>query len=78
MESHRFVQPRVFQPEYPYIDQRFVHAGLRDEGVFFGERDDQGDPLPEFIGARAQDLADLMPGLLDTTSVCAKPRSIRY
>jgi Fic/DOC family len=66
MESHRFVQPRVFQPEYPYIDQRLVHAGLRDEGVFFGERDDQGDPLPEFIGARAQDLADLMHSLLDT------------
>jgi len=47
-------------------DRRFVRAGLRTEGVFLGERDDQGDPLPEFIGARAQDLEDLMRGLLDT------------
>ena len=41
-------------------DRRFVHAGLRPDGVFLGERDHLGDPLPEFIGARAQDLADLM------------------
>ena len=43
-----------------------MRAGLRQEGVFVGERDDQGDPLPEFIGARAQDLDDLMLGLIDT------------
>lgn len=46
-------------------DTRFVLAGLRPDGVFLGERDHTGDPLPEFIGARAQDLADLMTGLLD-------------
>ncbi len=47
-------------------DTRFVRAGLRTDGVFLGERDDQEDPLPEFIGARAQDLNDLMAGLLET------------
>ena len=46
-------------------DRRFVHAGLRPEGVFLGERDDQSEPLPEFIGARAQDLNDLMAGMLE-------------
>jgi len=46
-------------------DTRFVHPGLRPEGVFMGERDHVGDPLPEFIGARAQDLADLMAGMLE-------------
>jgi hypothetical protein len=46
-------------------DTRFVHAGLRPDGVFLGERDHTGDPLPEFIGARAQDLAGLMAGLLE-------------
>ncbi len=45
-------------------DRRFVPPGLRSDGVFLGERDAVGDPLPEFIGARAQDLADLMAGLL--------------
>jgi hypothetical protein len=30
-----------------------------------GERDHNGDPLPEFIGARPDDLADLMAGLLE-------------
>jgi hypothetical protein len=45
-------------------DTRFVQPGLRLDGVFLGERDDQGDPLPEFIGARPVDLPDLMDGLL--------------
>lgn len=46
-------------------DTRFVRAGLRPDGVFLGERDHLGDPLPEFIGARAQDLTDLMTGMLE-------------
>ena len=46
-------------------DTRFVHAGLRSEGVFLGQRDHNGDPLPEFIGARAADLTELMAGLLE-------------
>jgi hypothetical protein len=46
-------------------DTRFVSAGLRPDGVFLGERDHSGDPLPEFIGARPDDLDDLMGGLLE-------------
>jgi hypothetical protein len=46
-------------------DTRFVRAGLRPDGVFLGERDHHGDPLPEFIGARPDDLGDLMGGLLE-------------
>jgi hypothetical protein len=46
-------------------DTRFVQPGLRPDGVFLGERDHLGDPLPEFIGARALDLADLMDGMLE-------------
>src|SRR6266542_5769926 len=46
-------------------DTRFVQAGLRPDGVFLGERDHNGDPLPEFIGARPGDLEDLMGGLLE-------------
>lgn len=46
-------------------DTRFVRLGLRTEGVFLGERDHFGDPLPEFVGARPDDLTDLMAGLLD-------------
>ena len=45
-------------------DNRFVQAGLRSDGVFLGERDHSGDPLPEFIGARPSDLPDLMSGML--------------
>ena len=45
-------------------DTRFVRAGLRPDGVFLGECDHLGDPFPEFIGARAQDLAGLMVGML--------------
>lgn len=47
-------------------DDRFVAKGLRGQGVFLGDRDRFGDPVPEFIGARAQDLAALLTGLLQT------------
>jgi len=46
-------------------DRRFIQPGLRTDGVFVGQRDDRGDPLPEFIGARAQDLNDLMTGMIE-------------
>src|SRR5215471_10594419 len=46
-------------------DNRFVRPGLRPDGVFLGERDHYGDPLPEFIGARPDDLDNLMVGLLE-------------
>jgi hypothetical protein len=46
-------------------DSRFTKTGLRPDAVFLGERDHLGDPLPEFIGAKAADLGDLMAGLLD-------------
>jgi len=45
-------------------DTRFVFPGLRPDGVFLGERDHLGGPLPEFIGARPEDLDDLCAGLL--------------
>ncbi|RKZ15368.1 cell filamentation protein Fic [bacterium] len=45
-------------------DTRFVKPGLRPDGIFLGERDHNGDPLPEFIGARPEDLADLVAGML--------------
>jgi hypothetical protein len=45
-------------------DTRFTRAGLRPDGVFLGERDYEGDPLPEFIGARPQDLRALMEGMI--------------
>jgi hypothetical protein len=46
-------------------DRRFVVIGLRPDGVFLGERDHNGDPMPEFIGARPSDLQDLMGGMLE-------------
>jgi hypothetical protein len=46
-------------------DTRFVRAGLRSDGVFLGERDHNRNPLPEFIGAKPDDLADLMEDLLE-------------
>jgi hypothetical protein len=45
-------------------DSRFVRAGLRPDGVFVGERDHNAEPLPEFIGARPEDLPALLDGLL--------------
>lgn len=43
-------------------DDRFTSIGYRTEGVFLGERGEFGDPNPEFIGARPEDVLDLMNG----------------
>lgn len=43
-------------------DDRFTEIGYRTEGVFLGERDHEDSPLPEFIGARPDDLPELMTG----------------
>ena len=45
-------------------DTRFVFPGLRPDGVFLGERDHLNHPLPEFIGARPEDLEQLCTGML--------------
>jgi hypothetical protein len=49
-------------------DSRFVQIGLRSDGVFLGERDHNEDPLPEFIGARPDDLEALLEGLFCANS----------
>ena len=36
-------------------DTWFVHAGLRPDDALVGERDHDGKPLPEFIGAQPED-----------------------
>ena len=46
-------------------NDRFLRPGLRERGVFLGERARDGAPVPEFVGARPQDLGGLIDGLLD-------------
>ncbi len=41
-------------------DTRFNKIGLRNEGVFLGDRDRDGEPIPEFIGAKSDDLEILI------------------
>jgi len=46
-------------------DSRFIKMGYRTEGGFVGEHDrSTGDPIPEHISARPQDVEVLMRGLL--------------
>ena len=46
-------------------DDRFVRLGLRDEGGFVGQQDrSSGQPLPEHISARPEDLPSLLDGLV--------------
>ena len=64
--KNRLTLDEIFRLQRVLIeDTRFVSPGLRRDGVFLGERDHQGDPLPEFIGARPDNLDDLMGGLLE-------------
>ncbi|MCL5244472.1 Fic family protein [Cellulophaga sp. 20_2_10] len=44
---------------------RFIKLGLRDEGGFVGEHDRfSGEPIPEHISAKHQDIASLLNGLV--------------
>jgi hypothetical protein len=46
-------------------DERFVQLGFRDEGGFVGEHDrDTQRPIPDHIGARHDDIASLIKGLI--------------
>ena len=45
-------------------DARHIATGLRTEGVFLGDRDAEGAPVPELIGARPADLPGLMNGMV--------------
>jgi hypothetical protein len=53
-------------------DMRFIKPGVRPDGIFLGEHDHNGDPLPEFIGARPEDLSGLLEGLLDANKRMAE------
>jgi len=48
-------------------DTRFINMGLRTEGGFIGEHDRfTGEPIPEHISAKWQDVEKLVEGLLST------------
>jgi len=51
-------------------NSRFVTMGFRSEGGFVGEHDRRtGEPIPEHISARWQDIETLVSGLLDSASL---------
>ena len=54
-------------------NNRFVKMGLRKEGGFVGEHDrGTGEPIPEHISPRWQDLNGLLDGLIETDSKLEK------
>lgn len=50
-------------------DNRYIPAGFRQNGVFLGEHTSDGYPMPEFIGARFEDLATLMSELIHVNNI---------
>jgi hypothetical protein len=54
-------------------NDRFIKMGFRKEGGFVGDHDRiTGEPIPEHISARWQDLDILMDGLVDTDTLLEK------
>jgi Fic family protein len=52
---------------------RFVQMGLRKKGGFVGEHDRlSGEPIPDHISAKSQDLDDLIDGLIDVNKMLIK------
>lgn len=50
-------------------DNRFVQSGLRTEGIFLGEHTPDGEPLPEFIGAKPEDVEHLISSLIESNAI---------
>ncbi len=51
-------------------NSRFVEMGLRKKGGFVGEHDrDTGEPMPDHIAAKQQDVEQLVKGLITTNNV---------
>ena len=46
-------------------DNRFTPVGFREDAVFLGDRDHNNNPLPEFVGARPDDIPSLMSALFE-------------
>jgi hypothetical protein len=46
-------------------DARFVKIGLRENEVFLGDRDRDNIPIPEFIGAKSNDLKNLIESWIE-------------
>jgi Fic family protein len=52
---------------------RFVQMGLRKKGGFVGEHDRvSGEPIPDHISAKSQDLDDLIDGLIEVNKMLIK------
>lgn len=54
-------------------NSRFIKMGYRTEGGFIGEHDrNTGEPIPEHVSAKWQDIQTLMEGLLNTSAKLEK------
>lgn len=72
--SHPLSKDELLRLQHIVIDtNRFVKFGFRQEAGFVGEHDrSSGEPMPEHISARWQDLEILMEGLLATSNLLEK------
>jgi hypothetical protein len=51
-------------------NSRFLEMGIRKKGGFVGEHDrSTGEPIPDHISAKEEDLEQLLKGLIDTNAV---------
>lgn len=51
-------------------NSRFIQMGFRTEGGFVGEHDRiTGEPIPDHISAKHEDLNDLLDGLIETNKI---------
>ena len=56
-------------------NKRFTKMGFRKEGGYVGDRDrTTGDPMPDHISAKSQDLEVLMEGLIQTYQLLEKEK----
>jgi len=53
-------------------NSRFIKIGLRESEVFLGDRDRENRPIPQFIGAKSEDLKVLMEDWIELDTILTK------
>lgn len=72
--SHALSKNELLRLQQTVIESdRFINMGFRTEGGFIGEHDrNTGEPVPDHISARWQDIDLLINGLLETNDLLEK------
>lgn len=57
-----------------FKSSKYISCGIRKEGVFLGGRDQNNEPVPEFIGAKEEELEQILNALIELNNQFAESK----